>query len=363
MFLQLLFAGSQAALCGMAVLLPALAVGADALRTGRVATVLVLGLIASGLMALYPLFVPPFAIAGVLTVTALVILDLRRNGWQHGRAVRAAALLMLFLAVAIFADVVSFSRDVRYWKAVADGAQGFVGLPVYQLGIAVLPGWLTQTRDFYALTSLGHASFGQILLALIVPAVFIGVAAVGLRRYPALRWTLLFIAVACALALYSAQHDHCSYCTDRTLLSVAPLLGALTCCGIAAMLMSRRPATRMIGVLVIVALAVVVGARVRAVRLRFTAGSYFLDTANRAMLAKLPAHAGGIEIEGYDEDPWAAPGEEVMAYDVANERTGGKATIPDDIDDNQANVYFGQQQGRGPVQPRATDISSRACPA
>ena len=55
-FLQLMADGSQAATCGLAVILPIAAVGADILREKRLASLVILALLVSGLMALYPLF-------------------------------------------------------------------------------------------------------------------------------------------------------------------------------------------------------------------------------------------------------------------------------------------------------------------
>jgi hypothetical protein len=51
-FLQLMADGSQAATCGLTVILPLAAVGTDALRTPRIASLALFALLAAGLMAL-----------------------------------------------------------------------------------------------------------------------------------------------------------------------------------------------------------------------------------------------------------------------------------------------------------------------
>ncbi len=341
-FLQLAFDGSQAALCGLAVLLPLAAVGADAIRRPRIPTLIVLAILYAGEIALYPLFAPPVVGATAVVLAVLAARDLRARGWQRERALRAVGMLALVIVVAIVLDLVAFLRDVRYWESVLSGAQSFAGLPVYHLGIDVIPGWLLQTREFYNLTNLAGAPTNQIILALVVPALLAVVIAAGLRRFAILRWLLVLAAVSVLLALYTALHNGCSYCTDRNLLTLGPVLAALVAGGIGALLLSGRRSVQVGGVLALLLVVVFVGQRARVERVRFLNSSYFLDSANRSVLSRLPANDGSVEIEGFDESPRFAPGEETQVYALAEERSGGRATLPGDVSDNAAMAYLGQ---------------------
>src|SRR5262249_41568154 len=78
-FLQLTADGSQAAICGLSLMLPIAAVGADALRERRIATLVVLALLLSGLMALYPTFVSIVALAGVIALVSVGVLARARG--------------------------------------------------------------------------------------------------------------------------------------------------------------------------------------------------------------------------------------------------------------------------------------------
>jgi len=78
-FLQLMADGSQAATCGLTTILPIAAVGLDTVRRSRTASLILLALLVSGLMALYPLFVP-----GVALAAAIMLLVIGARSWWRG---------------------------------------------------------------------------------------------------------------------------------------------------------------------------------------------------------------------------------------------------------------------------------------
>ena len=169
-FLQLMADGSQAATCGLGTLLPIAVVGLDALRKPRTASLALLALLMSGLMALYPLFVPGVAFAG-----ATILLVVGGKAWWRGELTRRVLLLTgarigAVLALSALFNLLSFTRDVRYWRGVLNGAYYITGLPVYHLPYSVLPGWLLQTREFYFLSELGSTSAKQVLLGVSSPS-------------------------------------------------------------------------------------------------------------------------------------------------------------------------------------------------
>jgi hypothetical protein len=339
-FLQLVSDGSQPAICGLATILPITAVGADVLRRARIASLVVFALLISGLLALYPLFVPAVAITG-----AIVLAILGAIAWWHGRLDRrrlltaAAAVGLIVLLSALF-NLVSFFRDLRYWETVLNGGYYLSGLPHYHLPYSVIPGWLLQTREFYFLTELGSTSAKQVLLGVVLPLGFIGVMLFGFRRSRASRVLALLIVVYALMGYYtSASHD-CSYCTDRALLPIAPLSIGLLVLGIASLVTAPSQWMRWTGVLVAIVALVAVGQRTREERLRFANGGYFLESANRAVLSHLPPNEGSLLIEGYGQQPARAPGELPLTYLLGFERNRGKVSVVSEYTDYAGLAYL-----------------------
>jgi hypothetical protein len=348
-FLQLMADGSQAAICGLGLILPIAAVGLDALRRPKLATLAILALLASGLMAIYPLFMPGlgFACAFVLMVA------LGASWWKGqltGRALgRATGRIGFVLGLIVVFDVVSFSRDVRYWRGVLNGAYYTAGIP-YHLPYSVLPGWLLQTREFYNLSELGSASAKQVLLGVILPGILIAVMVAGLKRRRIGMTLVPAIVIFAAMAEYVSSAHGCSYCTDRTLLPIAPLSIGLLTLGIAALATAPTHWARLAGVVTAAVVLIAVGQRTRVERLRVSDTGYFLNDANAALLAHLPPHAGVVEIEGYGENPsGAAPGELPLVYIAASERNREDVSVPTEYDDNNALAYF---NGPNPANPQ-----------
>lgn len=347
-FLQLMADGSQAATCGLTVILPITAVGMDALRSPRVANLALLALLAAGLMALYPLFVPGVAF-GALVVLCVVAAKAWWRGQLTRRAVMwAAARVGAVLVMSIPLNVVSFARDFRYWRGVLEGSYYIAGLPEYHLPYSVLPGWLLQTREFYLLSELGSTSVTQIILGVILPGVFITVIVAGLKRR---RIGLILVPLVLIFALMaeneSAGH-HCSYCTDRTLLPIAPVCIALLALGVAALATAPTRWLRFTGIAAAIIALAAVGQRTREERLRFADDAYFLDDGDGALLSHLPPHAGPVDIEAYGEDPDAAPGELPLVYFVVSERNHYEVSLPTEYDDYHALAYFGEPNPANP---------------
>jgi hypothetical protein len=348
-FLQLWGDSSEAALCGLAVLLPFMIVGAEALRTKRLRDCALLGLASAGLLTLYPLFVPCVAIGSAVILTFLGARALRRGRPTVRQAGAVVIRLTLVLALAAGLAPVAFGRDLRYWRAILSGGQPFGSLPVYHLPIGVLPGWLLQTRQFYFLAALGRGGLKEFVFAVVVPAVMLGIIVVGLL-YRRISTALLAFAGACfVLALYVALHNHCSYCTQRNLLPVGPMASLAVGLGVAGLFARGGRVGRLLGVIAAVIVVVFVAARVNAERKLVLDTAYFLDSANRTVLAHLPPGDPTVQVEGYGAN-LRGPGEMPLVYDLVNERTHGHASIAIDAVDYSSFAYLG-----APPQPRALD--------
>ena len=339
-FLQLISDGSQPAICGLATILPIAAVGADALRRPRIPSLVLFALLISGLMALYPLFVPAVGIAA-----AAVVAIVGATTWWHGalnrrRLLLAAGALGLVVALSALFNLVSFFRDLRYWKTVINGGYYLSGLPHYHLPYSVIPGWLLQTREFYFLTELGSTSAKQVLLGVILPLAFIAVILFGLRRSKASRIVVLLVVAYALMGYYTSASHECSYCTDRAVLPIAPLSIGLLVLGIASLATTPSRWMRWAGVVVAIIAVVAVGERTRQERLRFADGGYFLEAANGALLTHLPPKQGSLLIEGYGQQPGRAPGELPLTYLLGFERNHGKVSVASEYTDYAGLAYL-----------------------
>lgn len=346
-FLQLMADGSQAAICGLGVILPMGAVATDTLRERRLASLVVLAVLASGLMALYPLFVPAVVISGAVVLASIGVRDLSRGQLDRRKLLSATGAIALVIVLSILLNVVSFLRDLSYWNAVLKGAY-YAGLPQYHLPFPVLPGWLLQTREFYNLTELSHAPFSEVLIGVILPILFIAVILVGLRRKRATLMLLPLVLIYAAMALYTSLSHGCSYCTDRALLPIAPLSIGLLVLGVAALATAPNRWLRWSAIAVALVILLAVGERTRQERLRFAAGAYFLDAGNRALLTHLPPHAGAVDIEGYGEDPGKAPGEMLLVYYTVSEHNHGAVSVPSEYVNYNSLAYAGEANPANP---------------
>jgi hypothetical protein len=347
-FMQLIADGSQAAICGLAVILPLAAVGTDAIRNKTPSSLALVALLASGLLALYPLF--GYA---VVATAVLLLVVLASSAWWRGRLTRrtlarAALLVGAVIGLIIVLDLVSFTRDLRYWRSVLNGGFYLEGLPKPHLPYSVLPGWLLQTREFYYLTELGSTTPYEILVGVVLPAILIAAIIFGLKRNRAATLLAALLVISVIIAEYNNAAHHCSYCTDRALLPVAPLSIGLLALGIAALVTSSSLLLRGAGVLVALLALVVAADNTRQERIRFSNGSYFLGAGDRALASRLPSNAGPVELEGYGQAPIAAPGELPLAYFMLSERTHGNASLPTEYSDYRGLFYVGEANPTNP---------------
>ena len=91
LFVELLMDGSEAAICGCAVLAPLAALGSEALRCRRTAALVLFALLVAGLQTLYPLFVPPVVVAAVVALAVVAIRRLRRGLPTRAEVLTASA--------------------------------------------------------------------------------------------------------------------------------------------------------------------------------------------------------------------------------------------------------------------------------
>lgn len=326
LFMELWFDSYQAALIALGLLMP-LTVLFDHVRAQRRrADLVLLALMIATFLSVYPLYIPiivlAFAIVGLWQV-----LMLRRTGTALRPLV--APVLVSVAAVAAMAvvfDLVAVFRDIHYFHLVA---RNEVPLPRvgYKLPVSVLPGWLAQTREFWALSGLWSGGVKQILLGIILPLGFLVIVVYGLRRYPAALCLVVIGAIAAAVGEYTyLTQQSCTYCAERDLLTFAPVVAVLIPLGLCALAaVSTRWATAVAivgGLLVVVSVA----QRTRIELRRFSEASYFLPSSNRTVVDALPKGPGAVDLEGFGAGV-NAQAEQPLMYHYVNYRAPGRTSI------------------------------------
>jgi hypothetical protein len=325
-FIELWFDTFQAALIALGVLMPLAILSLETMRSPRPGNILLTALVFGTLFTVYPLYVPEVAAAaGVVLLWRA--LSLRRAGEPLRAPVKQTAIAIIAIVIiAIVTEPVAFVRDVHYWSTIANNT---VALPRlgFNLPPDVVPGWVAQTREFWDMPHIGTGGFWQFVTGAVLPLLFAGVIVFGLRRHPLGVVLVVLAAVFAVAAVYSYYaRDRCTYCAERNLLPLAPIVAVLLAVGLAAMfaMPSHRMKALAIAGVVIAAMAVSVRARVELHR--FQLGAYFLDTRDRIALSHLPPGRGRVELENYGASAYAAF-EQPLVYHLVNEISGGRASI------------------------------------
>ncbi len=346
-FLQLFFDGSQAAIVGLGLVVPVLVLAYLSARERSIGGLVVTAIVFSGLLAVYPIFVPPLALAVGIVLGAWVVLNISRRHWSRRELVSGLLSLCGVVAIAMAIDPLASYRDVRYWVSLLRGGFVYAGFPQYHLGAGVVPGWLFQMHGLYSVAFGPQSILNDPLASLVLPLAAIVVVGIGIRHRPALLLLLPLVVVCAGLARYEVSANSCSYCEDRNLLPVEPVLIVLFAIGVGTITAVRSRARR-IGATILV-VAVLAGATSSAVheRSRFLAGSYMLPVSVKRLVAKIPPSARAVDLEGFDEGT-NPPGEQPAVYELVYEHFGNRVSLPADYNDRGAISYFGSYPFPGP---------------
>jgi hypothetical protein len=347
LFVELLMDGSQAALTGCALLAPVVAVGWEALTYRSTPILMLFALLIAGLQTVYPLFLPAIVIGAAVTIAGVTFRRVRRHRPSQDEVLLALGQLAMVCALAALFTPVAFSRNVRYWTSLLNGSQVLVGLPQYSLPFNVLPGWVLQTREFYGLVDLRHATLGQLGMGALLPLALVAVIVLAIRRHREALIMLVVAAGASLLAYYTWSSRDCSYCVQRNLIPIAALAAPALGLGVAAIATLRWRGRVLLAAAAGMLFVIAVGHEGVVERQRLANGSYLLNTENRQALTVLPRNSGEVEIEGYGQGP-AAPMAVPLVYNLVDEKTGGKMSIPTDRDDAAGLAYLGGAQPNGP---------------
>jgi hypothetical protein len=349
LFLELWFDSFQAAIIALSLVMPFAILGSETLRSRSAVNLILFALVLACLLLVYPVLVPILVVTGFLVLAWRGVAILRHENSVR-RLIRPAAIgIGTVTALVVVFDNVGFIHVLGYYEKLANNT---VPLPrvTWHLPVEVLPGWLLQTREFWYMPSLGVGGSRQIVLAVLLPVIFLAVIVVGVCRHRPAR-ALVALAGVCALvAEYSySSRDACTYCAERDLLPLAPIGIVLLALGLAALVDGRNRWMRVVGVVVAVVVVIAVGQRTRVELTRFSNSSYFLDSANRSVLSRLPSRAKAIQLEGYGQT-LSAQAEQPLVYHLANEHARGRVSIVLASNQNNAISYldFGVPKPPGP---------------
>jgi hypothetical protein len=339
LFLELWFDSYQAAIIALGLIMP-LVVLLDRARAGpRRAELVLLALLLATFLSVYPLYVP-IIVASAVIVGLWHLLMMRRGGQELRPLIRPLVVSVVAVASLTLAfDLVAVFRDIHYYHLLA---RNEVPLPRvgYTLPVSVLPGWLAQTREFWALTGLSSGGVKQIVLGVVIPLMFLVIIIVGLRRYPAALCLVVIAAIAALVAEYTyASQQSCTYCAGRDLLTFAPIIAVLIPLGLCALLAVSSRWYQLAALACGLLLVLSVGQRTRIELRRFSQGSFFLGSSDRAVTNSLPRNAGGVELEGFGAGA-GAQAEQPLMYHYVNYHAPGQTSIIAGSDAGNAIQYL-----------------------
>jgi hypothetical protein len=322
---ELWFDSFQAAIVALGLVLVAGLSFAELVRAPRRADLVLLALVFATLTSTYPLYLPVLVGVGALVLLWRGIALRERLAWRPTLQRLAASAAGLGLAAAAL-NPIGIARDYVYAGRLARNEVPFPRVQ-WHLPLDVLPGWLLQTREFWYMPRLAGSGLKQIALGAIVPGLFLLVVVVGLRRH---RFGIALVVLAAAFAAIAryafVSQDSCTYCAERDLLPLVVIGAILLTLGIHALLSSSSLPTIVVGLAAAVLVVVAVGQRTRVELQRFDDGAYFLDTANRQTLARVPPDARSVHIEGFGQTI-ANQAEQPLVYHLVNEHLRGRVSI------------------------------------
>jgi MFS family permease len=318
---QLFIDGSEAALAALAMLGPVAIVGSRLLRAPVRASAL-FGLLVGGMITVYPAFLPVVAVAFAL---AMAIHFIRRRRVASLRTVLISSAVVA-MTVVVFAPV-SLAKNASYASAVsrgeldepADEAVWREPIVFAAFGKRIQPppqketfpdflppaetavAWVTQSRERYDLPPLEEVSpLNAAILGILLPAGVVALAAIGALRWRSWAFLLLAVAVSLALAYYAYHTQDCSYCGQRALLAIPPVLAVLASCGLVATAawVGARRGFRDGAIVAVTAGLLLVGAAFyndHALARKLLAGGYLFGAEARGVV---DATSGKVLIEG-----------------------------------------------------------------
>lgn len=350
--LQLVIDGSEGALAGIAHLLPLLAVGLVALRPdrGRAPAVL-FAILAGSAAAAYPVYFPGIvAAAGLIWLIAVAVRLRGIHGPRRPHVVQAVRGLLLVAAGTALVAPFAFHRSIYYWRLLIKGGGEVAGLPVFDLPLPVLPGYVFGTREFFFLPHLSDTSISQWLLTDVLPLTMIGLVVFAVVRIRAL-WPIALVAVVLLIQSLGVSNSGCSYCVQRSLLPLGPLSGFALAAATVAIAGTRVRSAKLVAAAIGLAVLALTWHTDGTLIRRGALGAFFMPKVETAVLDQADQHPGPVLLEGFMAS-YDAPGEfpaALLAADGGGYRPDGpRLSVLDETNDFSGLAYVAQPHVSGP---------------
>lgn len=343
---QVLVDGSGALLAGLAILPPLAVTGIVAFERPTLARTLTFGALLAALQAIYPELLALPAAAAAVSVAALGV-HRGRRGLSRAYAARGLGHLLLAGAASLALSPRTAPWTLDYLTGQLGDNSILPNLVKYELPARNAVSWIFGVRDFYGFAFDATAQpslLGEVLLPLLLLAAMI-VAVVALS---ASRPLAAFVIVAVAQAAITAPSLDCSYCAQRSLLALPPIILPLMAAGLTCA--ARRSRVLAIGA-VAVATAALIATGVTDDRVldRAQAGAYMTSLDHEALADAVKPLEDTVTMEGFDAVPLWAWAEQPTTYMVLDEATDARISAPAAYNDWGGYSYFATRPIGHPV--------------
>ena len=298
--LTLVVDGAAENLLAMALAPLAFLFGIEALAQGGARRIVLAGLTWGGLLAVYPEYVPPLALAAAI-VAILGLAVTKRDAL--GPTIRSGALTLagIVLTIVVVAPY-SVVRDFDYYRWLPSHAAGGA---VRHLTLENVGAWAFGILHLYQLQNFALLSAPKRALAVVLPLILLAVAVAGVVRRP--RVTLAYLVIPAAVSVLAAVYLYWfrtdnEYALWKWLLLAVPFLAALVALGFQWLVEARwaRP--------LVLVLALAVAATIAYTDVRFTrlldARAVFVPDDARALVSDSTLDRPSIFLEGPDAMPY-----------------------------------------------------------
>jgi hypothetical protein len=329
---------------------PALALALQGLERRRTDELLLAAVLLAGMIAVFPEFIPPFAVAAAVGVAAYAVrLVLRSRSWAYPR-VLVAGLALLGAGVAVLAPLALY-RALSYLSRIGGDTALFSGLPPRFMTLENGGAWAFGVLHIYQLQRFDLLSGSKTALAIALPLALAVLVAVGsLRSLRAASLILVPIGTSIGLGLLAYrryQDGHCEYCLWKSLTFMLPFLGVGLALGVAAAWRMSRWLRPAVVVLALVAVGVLARTDLKVARaLEHTpaasvTGLRELDDGNVPVAEEAHVLVEGAEASSAPK--WTVP----EAYYTARGLHGARPSLPLARDDA---LYLGLGAANPPDQ-------------
>ena len=318
---QLSIDGSVGLISGIALMPALVAVGVVAVQAARWRTTILAGVLGAGLQACYPEL-------GAIVVLALGLVLLEKLVTELRRGVRVAAMVRIAGPHLLVAGALAILLAPRatLWSIsnlqLTKDAYTATSLPTYHMAPKYVIGWLLQTREFYSFAGVSPDGVEFAALGVILALLLIAVALYGAWRVQTARIIVAVAAAATLQAVYLNRTSGCTYCVDRTMLPVAPLVFVLVAIGLRELALSAGPGRREVAGALAGIAGLAAASSLLQLEQRAERGAYMPPYGLIGMANRVSDYVHGtLQLEGFGQTPLWSWSDVPVTYDAMQEAT------------------------------------------